>query len=250
MFLTEILVSVLTVTVGLSIWIHKRALRKLKEASSRKLELQTSFELINKKNEERRRWLARALHDELGGSLSSLKLMITILERSRYGDDMDIIINIKTQLDTIIATLRNISVSEYPSALDGGGLSKAIEDLCYRQSTPRTQMIDFEEAGAPFPIPKEHELVLFRSVQELVNNIVVHSMAKIAKVSLTWTSDVLHIKVVDDGIGFNEFRKPSNTGGTGLKAIEGELDRIGADFKPIKLRVDASISITYPGANG
>jgi len=160
---------------------------------------------INAQEEERKR-IARSLHDDIGQSLSTLMINLDRLESHVPADDIELVNKLKS-IRLIAAgsleCLRSIIFDLRPAILDDLGLLPAIR--WYARS-------NLEEAGIQVELDFPDELpflsqplttTLFRVAQEGVNNIIRHSQAKNASISLGVLENEVYLRIQDDGRGFS-----------------------------------------------
>lgn len=172
---------------------HNRQLRALSKRA------------ISAQEEERKR-IARSLHDDSGQALTMLIINLERLEKLITPDQSDLYQRInQTRLlaSQSLAELRKIIHGLRPTMLDDLGLVPAIR--WYARSTLedvgiRVDVYASEDAG---PINTEAKTTLFRIVQEAINNIVKHSAAKEATITLDENKNFYILKVQDDGHGFD-----------------------------------------------
>ena len=167
---------------------------------------QTENQIINAQETERNR-IAQDLHDEVGNSLAALKNYVsqTNLE---LGD----------KINKIAQDVRNISHNLASIDFIATTLSMAFQNLVNRHN--EAENIDYEliEVGNEVKLPAERELIIYRIVCELLNNIQKHSKAQKATIQLVYEAKSLTIIVEDDGIGIKN--KVNTAEGIGLKHIQ------------------------------
>jgi signal transduction histidine kinase len=183
--------------------------------SRHELEL-LSQQLIQAQESERRR-IARELHDSIGPSLSAIKYSLErgaeLHRQARHEDALPLLARIIQRVREAIADVRSIAMNLRPPVLDDLGVASALEWLSrefgetYTHITVHTH-IDATDAD----IPSHLATTIFRSAQELLNNVAKHSKAK--HVSLTLSRDATRVAllVCDDGIGLPS---PSASGSFG-----------------------------------
>jgi two-component system, NarL family, sensor kinase len=182
--------------------------------------------LESQENERRR--VAGDLHDSIGAMLSTIRVsLITYAKRNKPDDES--IVESKKMLDDTIESVRRISRDLMPSTLEKFGLTQAVKEMCERFQSTSSLPIVFEEQGDTPPFSKNRELMIFRIVQELLNNALKHAEASFIKVTFV---NVEHLQVVveDNGKGFNaeEHKSDKTTGkGLGLFNIENRARLVG-----------------------
>ncbi|MBT1706191.1 sensor histidine kinase [Chryseosolibacter indicus] len=164
--------------------------------------------------ESERRRLAADLHDSIGGMLSTIRVGITtIAKKLPEPGQVD---QTKQMLDDTISSVRRISRDLMPSTLEKFGLLNALTELCERFQATSGIVIHFTEEGSYQTMDKNRELMVFRIVQELINNAIKHAQASEINVTLSYQNN-LAIIVEDNGIGFDaEAFINDKTGGKGL----------------------------------
>lgn len=184
--------------------------------------------LESQENERRR--VAADLHDSIGAMLSTIRVSLITYAKKHRPDD-DTIAESKKMLDDTIESVRRISRDLMPSTLEKFGLAQAVKEMCERFQATSSLPIIFEEIGETPGLTRSHELMIFRIVQELMNNAMKHSDASLIKVSFI-NQEMLDVVVEDNGRGFNAEEKKNDTalgkGGLGLFNIENRARLVGA----------------------
>ncbi len=155
--------------------------------------------------EQERSRLARELHDGIVSQLSAIKMNFNALSNRQHsagfrGDFEEAL----QQLDEATEDLRNTSHNLMPQVLIRSGLQAAVETLCekIRRSIPGLHM-DCLVYGTLPPLRNEQGLMLYRIIQELVQNAVKHAQANYILVQMNCLDDTLDITVEDNGIGID-----------------------------------------------
>jgi signal transduction histidine kinase len=173
---------------------------------------------------ERTHW-ARELHDDTLQSLAMTRLTLSTglreLDPKQRAESGASAI---AQIDGSIASLRNLIADLRPAALDALGAGAAIETLVMRLRARTDIEIELEPL-APSPgsgrEPTRYdpaiESTLYRITQEALNNVLKHSEAKTASVSLVETDGVITLTVRDDGRGFLPDERTSGFGLIGMR---------------------------------
>lgn len=196
------------------------------EADYQKQLLQST---IDSQEKERKR-IASDLHDGVGAMLSAAKLNLNMLRSGTIPKEElpEAIGETKDMIDETIETVRRISKDLLPSSLEAFGLSKAVQELCEKLDNPKTT-VSFEEKNEPVSLTQQEELLIFRMIQELINNALKHAEAGEIRVEINW-KDPLTVCVADDGKGFNlEEIRGDIKKGVGLYSIENRASLIGGD---------------------
>lgn len=238
--------------LALRIRFYKNELAKVKVQNRQlliqKIDIDTAYSLLNQSVEKDKQAFSKTLHDEVGNSLASIKLMVDALGRNRYGDDFDMLLSMQKELTLSLHTVRNISKDAYPPSLKEHGLGFAIGELCDRLSNPKLTKIIFEENMGSIRLQANKELLLYRAVQELIGNAIKHSLAWYVYVTITCLENDLVITVEDNGVGYGPWKK--DKGGMGLKSIQSSLKTINTSVFLDRERLGFKVQIKHPIYNG
>lgn len=127
-----------------------------------------------------------------------------------------------------IEQARTLTHELMPPVLEEGGYVHAVKDLLAKYHGVSLEFF-FSENLNNHKIPKNTELILFRVTQEMINNIIKHSKATIAQLSVVGKDGYIAIKIVDNGVGFDTFKTEMNHS-FGLKTVTARLNSIGGNF--------------------
>ncbi|NND71359.1 MAG: sensor histidine kinase, partial [Rhodothermales bacterium] len=157
--------------------------------------------------ENERTRLSREVHDQLGQSLTGIKIDISFLERRLEQGNTgieDILDQMKTSVDDLITSVRQIASDLRPGILDDLGIAAAIEWETKRFAERLEISHEFvsEIPHDDFLDPAK-ATTLFRVFQELLANIARHAEAENIAVLLTPTDGSINLTVTDDGVGFD-----------------------------------------------
>ena len=170
---------------------------------------------------ERRR-IASGLHDEIGQTLAMARIE---LASARTGPKDPVIQHVLDLLDQTIRATRSLTFELSPPVLYELGLGAAIEWLL--EQVEARHGIETALVGGDTPISLEGDFLgfVFRSVQELIVNVVKHARAGKIEVRLRRDADRMYIDIADDGIGFEPAQRRG--GGFGLFSIRERLQHLG-----------------------
>ena len=146
--------------------------------------------------------ISREIHDNIGQKLSLAKLYLNTfnLEGNSFEDQK--IVNTISLIGDSINELSDISRSLSSEIIFSEGLIKALENESLQLQKSGMFKIDFSVNGEIEFLDAKKELVLFRIVQEALNNIVKHSAAKTILLKLSYKIPLLCLDIIDDGNGF------------------------------------------------
>lgn len=179
--------------------------------------------MVNGQEAERTR-IARDLHDGLGGIFSTVKMYFSTLEHENEKlKQNEIFRKSNTLIDTASVELQRIAHNMMPEVLVKLGLINAINDLCNQVNITKSLKVSLEVHGMNKRLPDNTEIILFRIIQELVNNIIKHAQATEAIIQFTKDQDRLSVVVEDNGIGFDS-RATLNGNHSGIAAIKSRVN--------------------------
>jgi two-component system sensor histidine kinase UhpB len=168
--------------------------------------------------EQERLRIARELHDEVGQTLTAIALEAERAADAGEGADRDSWLRVAEWVQRSVEDLRRIARELRPEALDDLGLINAFIALCNRVSTQAGIEIDRRLPDRLPPHDPDIDLVVYRVAQEALTNVMRHSGASKATVSLDALEDRLRLRVTDDGRGIEEGeRGDSKTGLAGMR---------------------------------
>ena len=197
--LTAILLMSLLV-VALLYWVIKSR-RKEQESEKR---LSAAASMMQGQEQERER-LSRDLHDGLGGMLTGIQLSLFSLSNTTMQDPLQRNLFDKTiqQLQSTMSELRRVAHNLVPEAMVRLGLAQAVQDYCKSMETAENCQIRCIVYGLESALPGNTDIVVYRIVQELVNNVCKHANATEALVQLMRNGNVMNITIEDNGRGFD-----------------------------------------------
>jgi signal transduction histidine kinase len=191
---------------------------------------QTTTQVINAQEAERRR-LAADLHDDLGGTLATLRRRLGDLrQRLRDPQVADALGQLEPLVQKSTHDLRRIAHNLMPPEFDRLGLRHALDQLIQSQPVLPTHF-SFIVAGQERRLPLEVELNLYRIISELVQNIHKHAEARRAAVQLLYYEEHLSVMVEDDGLGSRVTKISEERVGLGLKNSSLRAEYIGAQLR-------------------
>jgi signal transduction histidine kinase len=166
--------------------------------------LETLSNELTMAQEEAKRDLAVALHDKLGQSLALAKFKSSELNKqSTNSKHKKILDEIVSYLDEAINESRDITYELSPPVLYEMGLIPAIEwklDDMENKNGIKTSLIDHSNSHE---LSQKEQIITYRTIGELLQNIKKHSNAKNVNVSFGQANGTYKITVSDNGIGFD-----------------------------------------------
>ena len=228
---------------------QKQKLQEQKIIQLGKEKLLLATQSIVKGQEEERNRLAQDLHDGLGGLLSGVKLQLGAMKGNLILSEEHGLIfnNALSKLDESISEMRRVAHNMMPEALMKLGLQQALQDYCDSLSAGQAYKINCEFHGLENRMEPTIEIVVYRVVQELLNNAIKHSDASIILAQVMRNDNNLTITIEDNGKGFT-MDEISILRGSGLKNIKsrvdylkGQIDIQSAPGKGTSIHIDCII---------
>ncbi len=190
--------------------------------------------VIEAQERERER-IGRDLHDGIGSTISTAKLLINRLGSGPPADETgNLLAMIKEIMGTAVHDVRSISHSLYPAVLARFGLAEALQHLVDVSDETGALAVALD-VDYPRPLALAQELALYRICQELIHNALKHARgATRLDVRLRQQGPRLTLAVEDDGCGFVPVA-PGDTravsGGAGLRSIEVRVQMLHARLR-------------------
>jgi len=224
-------IGMLALTIGLIVFItfHQRKVIRYQH-QLQKLEQDQQKTLLNasiRLQEEERQRIAADLHDDAGPLLATARLYLNEnLVNLDKQTQLQSIYNAKSIIDDTIQLIRNISHSLMPPTLKNFGLESAVNDLFQKISGSGSMNASCRFHDYRERLKVENELIIFRVIQELVNNILKHSNASFIHLTQNTAGNKFFIRIHHDGRGITQadFEKLNKSNvGLGLKNIQSRL---------------------------
>ncbi len=219
--------------------------RTITELEASRKQLRELSAHIQEVQEDERLRIARDLHDELGQSLTALKMDVALVRNSlptapdaasapNNGTHSEPLLSLRrmdSMLSLVNSTIRSvqrISSELRPSLLDDLGLAAAIEWKAreFEERSGVAVSVDVDDVS----LEHHRAIAIFRIFQETLTNIARHARAKNASVSLHHTNASLELLVRDDGMGFDS-ETPSSTPSLGLIGMRERAELAGGTLR-------------------
>lgn len=219
-----IVLLLLGITIAFVLTNRLRLNRLLSEQKIAQLEKEKevlSLQSMLVAQEEERQRIARDLHDSIGALLSAAKLHITnIAEEVKRLEEVNFLKSTEEAIDRANAEIRRVAHDMMPGVLMKLGLTEGIEDFIDRLRKSSSIKVDFVYDEVPNRLDSKREVMLYRIVQELVNNTLKHASAKRIQLELRLKADSLTLDYKDDGKGFDAIaqNKQASFGLTSLRS--------------------------------
>ena len=213
----------------LSFFLVYRKNQNIKESEIENLNnalLQTQIEI----QEQTLKTVAQEIHDNIGQILSLAKLNLNTFPVITDAAIQARVDDTKHLIGKAIVDLRDLSRSLNGDKINELGLEQAISsELKILQNTGKFST-GLLITGSPYKLDSKKEMVLFRMVQEAMNNAIKHSKAKTIDVQLLYGTEIFQLSITDNGIGFNPANLLAQQPGIGLKSMQNRAELIGGIF--------------------
>ncbi|MES2590977.1 MAG: sensor histidine kinase [Bacteroidota bacterium] len=203
--------------------------------------------VIEAEENERTR-IARELHDGLGQHLSAVKLNLSnlqsILDLTKV-QEKTMMQNALSIVDESVKEVRTVSHNMMPNTLLKSGLEVAVREFIDRINSSGSLKIEFQVHQLSKHIDSTIEIILYRVLQEIVNNVMKHAEATVLNIQIIQHENELTLMAEDNGIGFDRTRLKNE--GIGLKNIQSRISYLNGtvefDTQPGK---GTTVSIEIP----
>jgi two-component system, NarL family, sensor kinase len=240
--------GMLVLAIGLVVFIvfHQRRVIRY-QMELQRLEDEQQKILLNASirwQEEERQRIAADLHDDAGPLLATARLYLNEnLVHQDINTQLQSIYNAKQIIDDTIQLIRNISHSLMPPTLKNFGLESAVNDLFQKISASGMINASCRFHDYRQRLKAEQELLIFRVIQELVNNILKHSNSSFIHLTQNYSEDRFFIRLHHDGRGITQAdfdRLNMSSLGLGLKNIQSRVKVLHA-----QINFEKDLSQTY-----
>ena len=188
--------------------------------------------------EEERSRISRDLHDELGQTLTGLRLRLAALESSPSDEARRAHLEAATTaVDAAVEEVRRLAHNLRPAALDGLGLTDALRS--HALGWAEVSEVVMELHLAPVVVEGAIAEALFRVAQEALTNVARHAQAKNVSLRLEPRDDGLALQVMDDGVGLPTVESD----GIGLVGARERVERLGG-YLDVESRPEGGVCLT------
>lgn len=205
--------------------------------------------IIETEERERTR-VAQELYEGIGQQLSATKINISVLQTfMNTGNEADrqMLKKALDLLDESVKELRMLSQSMVPHTLIKSGLVFAMLEFINKNVLSDDLKMNLEVIGSVERFGQMKEVVLFRVLQELVNNIIKHAKATEANIQIIKHENELSILVTDNGIGFSSDLALATSSSFGLRNAQSRIAYLkGTIFFDSRVGKGTTVSIELP----
>lgn len=240
-----IAISIILLGTVISFMSYKSVKRKQKIAEQeREIEIQKKEKLLKNQElasidamldgqEKERQRLASELHDSVGATLTAAKLQFDYIAKQSAlnSDHNELYETTKNLLEQAYKEVRSMAHLKNSGVIAKQGLLPALKNLAKSASNASELNIEVNEFGLNTRLENALEITLFRIIQELITNVIKHSEAKEAVISLTQIDNTINIIVEDNGKGFNAKKIQKQSNGMGLGSIERRVESLNGSME-------------------
>jgi two-component system NarL family sensor kinase len=165
-------------------------------------------------------WLAEELHDNVGQLLSLAGIQLSSF-REDEEVDFPLLYNARENVNRALLDLRSLAKGFHSGHLRSFNIRRAVDEEVLRISRANVFVVSVTSEGLEQRIGGDKQLILFRIIQECLNNCLKHARASNVNIGFLWQPSQLRVRVRDDGQGFDADHAlaTNNGGGLGLQNI-------------------------------
>jgi signal transduction histidine kinase len=185
---------------------HRKAVKELRKSHKQLRDLAAHLQSAR---EEERTWIAREIHDELGQTLTALKMDLSVMgKKLATNQGIETLAElVKADLELInstINTVKRLCTELRPALLDHLGLGAAIE--WHAQEFQKRSGIECEVNLVPYDITvdEKYSIALFRIFQESLSNVLRHAKATKVTATLSDQGGSVMLEIADNGVGIKD----------------------------------------------
>ena len=228
---------------------HRKLLREREQ-----LRLSYERELLKSQleiQEQTFRHISQEIHDNIGQTLSLAKLNLSTMDPAQQGPLEQKITDSKKLVGQAIYDLRNLSHGLNTDYVADLGLARAIEHELEMIRKSGDQETVFETEGAAYRLDKQREVIIYRIVQETLNNILKHAASRKIIIHLHYSLEEITLTITDNGKGFDLTPLDLDQSyGLGIKNMHNRARLMGARFQiSSTLGEGTSVIVSVPLAN-
>ena len=190
-------------------------------------------EIIRAQEEERKR-IAQGIHDDLGQSLVALKMFLLTNASDVIKENpvlKEKVYEMQKNIDQIIEKARKISHELLPLNLKYIGLPRAIQQLIKMSGVDKNITVRFIHRNIRKIKLDSIDIILYRIVQESLNNIIKHSQASLVTITLSYKKGQLVLRIRDNGKGIPLSSNKLGLEGIGISIMRERARLINAEFR-------------------
>jgi signal transduction histidine kinase len=230
--------AIMVLTIFVMIYFRQRASKEKIIAVQKIRQLEEEKKMMGVKllvegQEEERKRIATELHDGLGVLLSATKMQIALLG-VKSTENKEMVDKAYKMLEQATGDVRKISHNMMPGLLTKLGFFEAVEDLFENIADSQEMNAVCTITGEQDRMAENKEIMLYRIVQEMVNNTLKHAQAGNIDLDIKILPGTLDITYSDDGKGF-DFQQKLESESIGLKSIQSRVDFLNGTLTVVSM---------------
>lgn len=228
---TAAMVLLVGAVIFLFLVYHRRHLNAQREMHLKETKHQEQLMFSNLKTlEEERRRFAEDLHDEIGASLSAIRLYVGSIENQLEQETLKTQMQeVKATIDQSMASARRIAHNILPPGLEIMGLTHVINDMVKQLNGANSVETNIIVKSDVPKLQYQKELILYRVLQELFNNTLKHAKATQVNISFDIINGAYLLIYEDNGMGFD--LNGQQHLGIGLSNLNNRVRLIGGKYQ-------------------
>jgi two-component system, NarL family, sensor kinase len=232
--------------------IRNRQIKHIKE--KQQLEHNYQQEILRAQIEIQQQTLqavSQEIHDNIGQLLSIVKMQLNTIEESPAPNPhQPQIIKTNELVSRVIEDLRSLAKGVNPEFVQTHGLAECVRFELERLQNTGLFKTNFTVSGAPRKLNLAKEFIVYRVIQESLNNTIKHAGANQVDIQFAYTDELLTCSIADNGIGFNvaeALNANAADSGSGLRNMQQRIKMINGTIDiSSKLGQGTNITISVP----
>ena len=172
--------------------------------------------------------ISQEIHDNVGQMLSLAKLQVSIIEQ-REPKDVNTLKELKENIGQAMTDLRDIAKSLSSERIQLISLHETVAHEIQRINRTGLINVTIHTEGTERQLDVQKKLILFRMIQESIQNIIKHAKASTVEIFFNYADPELIITITDNGMGFDTQEALQRNGGLGLQNIISRAALIGGN---------------------
>ena len=210
--------------------LEKRVAERTEELSRANAALKAlSLRLVDVQEAERR-FLARELHDEVGQTVTCLKLVLETSLRPETPAQQQSFDEALGLINDLIERVRQLSINLRPQMLDDLGLITALDWHLKRYQKQTGIAVQFRHTPLPERLEPALETAIFRIVQEALTNVARHARVKDVTVRLWVNAGRAGVQIAEAGAGFDVATVLTQRASSGVAGMRERVELLGGEF--------------------
>ncbi|MBI5282111.1 MAG: GAF domain-containing sensor histidine kinase [Candidatus Solibacter usitatus] len=218
-------------------WLAAEKARLMEDLARREEQVRRLAEHMVEVEESERRRISRELHDEAGQSLLCVRLQMEMLEQDMPAGCepwRQRLVEAREMTEHTIVEIRRLIAALSPAVLEQIGLAAALRQLIarFRRLHPAEVQLHLPRR---LELPKKVEIIVYRLIQEIFNNIAKYSLATHVNLSVDSADGCLRLIAEDNGVGFDVVEAFARRDCFGLSGLRERVALLGGKLEVVSL---------------